>query len=217
MLSTNFMQLSGDVSSMSCMDFFEAVIFVQFQLTLPSIAFMYLVVTCIGDEIKRGILHLYKDIPRKKIFLYKAISILAWYGLYFAATFSTSVLTYYTYVIKQPYASGLFYSNNIEDIQYVIIGLLGIILSTVLNIFLTIVLSMFLNNGTTLIIGILFTLFCSLAPELEKINYFFTTGYLQVYERIGFYKSLSLIFITFFIYIIFILFLGSYKLRRIEY
>lgn len=216
-LPTNFMQLSGVAGSMSCMEFFEAVIFVQFQLTLPSIAFMYLSITCIHDEIKRGNLYLYKDIPRIKIFLYKSFSLLAWYGIYFVSTFLTSVFTYYVHIIKQPYASGMFFPTKIEDVQYIIIGLLGTVLAIIISILLVVVLSIFLNNGASLIIGILFALFCSIAPNLENINVLFPTGFQNTYELIGFSKAVSLIILISVIYFSVIGIVGKYKIKRIEF
>lgn len=217
LLPTNFMQLNGEANSMSCMDFFEAVIFVQFQLTLPSIAFMYLAITCIHDEIIKGTLYLYKDIPRIKVFLCKAIALLIWYAIYFGCTFLTSVFTYYTYIINQPYASGVFFSNSLEDIQYIIISLLGTVLAFVISLLLVIVLSSFLNNATSLIIGILFTLFCSIAPNLEKINVFFPTGFLYAYDTLGFCKSIIFILLISVVYLCVIGAVGSYKIRRIEF
>ena len=217
LLPTNFMQLSGDAGSMSCMEFFEAVIFVQFQLTLPSIAFMYLAITCIHDEIKKGNLYLYKDIPRIKIFLCKSISLLAWYGIYLMSTFFTSVFTYYVYVIKQPYASGVFFPTRLGDVQYIIIGLLGTISTIIVSLLLVVVLSTFLNNGASLIIGILFTLFCSIAPNLETINVIFPTGFLYTYESIGFSKAILFVLLISVIYLCVIGAVGIYKIKRIEF
>lgn len=217
LLPTNFMQLSGDVGSMSCMEFFEAVFFVQFQLTLPSIAFMYLAITCIHDEIKKGNLYLYKDIPRIKIFLCKAVSLLLWYAIYLVSTFLTSVFTYYVYIIKQSYASGLFFPTKPDDVQYIVVGLLGTALTFVISILLVIVLSTFLNNGASLIIGILYTLFCSIAPNLEKINVLFPTGYINIYETIGFGESVLFILLISAIYLCIIGVVGNYKIKRIEF
>ncbi|MBU5479119.1 hypothetical protein KQI69_07870 [Eubacterium sp. MSJ-13] len=217
LLPTNFMQLSGDVGAMSCMEFFEAVIYVQFQLTLPSIAFMYLAITCIHDEIKKGSLYLYKDIPRIKVFLCKSFSLLVWYAIYFVSTFLTSVFTYYVYIIKQPYASGKFLPTKWGDVQYVIISMIGTILAIVISLLLVIVLSTFLNNGVSLIIGILFSLFCSIAPNLEKINVLFPTGFLYKYKSIGFSKAIVFILLICVIYLCVIGAVGRYKIKRIEF
>lgn len=217
LMPTNFMQLSGDVGTMSCMEFFEAVIYVQFQLTLPSIAFMYLAITCIHDEIKKGSLYLYKDISRIKIFLCKAFSLLLCYLIYFVSTFFTSVFTYYVYIIRQPYASGLFFPITPEDAQYIIISLLGTVLTFAISLLLVIVLSTFLNNGTSLIIGILFVLFSSIAPNLEKINFLFPTGFLNIYEIIGFEKSVLLILLISVAYVCIIGIIGNDKIKKIEF
>lgn len=216
-LPTNFMQLSGDVGTMSCMEFFEAVIYVQFQMVLPSIAFMHLTTIYVHDEIKNGCLYLYKDIPRKKVFLYKAITLLTLYLVYFISTFITSVLTYYLYVIKQPYASGTFFPMSIEDVQYITIGILGVVLAFVISIILVIVLSVFLNNSISLITGILFVLFNSIASVIEKINILFPIGYLSQLNKIGFSQSLLCMLFLFIVYIVIIGLVGSYKIKGIEY
>lgn len=217
LLPTNFMQLTGDAESLSCMEFFQAVIYVQFQMALPSIAFMYLAITCIRDEIKKGRLYLFKDIPRIKIFLCKATCILAWYAIYFACTFFTSVFTYYVYIIRQPYASGCFFPLQPEDAEYITIGMLGTVFTFVISLLLVIVLSTFLNNGASLIIGILFVLFCSIAPDLETIYVFFPTGFLNTYEQIGFGKSVLFILLLSASYVCVIGIAGNYKIKRIEF
>ena len=217
LMPTNFMQLSGDINSMSCMEFFEAVVSVQFQLTLPSIAFMYLAATCVHDELKRGTLYLYKDIPRTKVFLCKAFSLLLWYAIYLVCTFFTSVFTYYVYIIKQPYASGSFFPAMPNDVQYIMISFLGTISTVIISLLLVIMLSTFLNNGTTIIIGILFSLFCYIAPNLENMGILFPTGFLNIYKSIGFCKSvLSILFISV-IYLCVIGAVGRYKIKRIEF
>lgn len=217
LLPTNFMQLSGNIGAMSCMEFFEAVISVQFQLTLPSIAFMHLATTCVHDEIKKGRWYLYKDISRKKVFICKTGALLAWYVIYFAGTFFASIFTYYVYIIRQPYASGLFLPSQPEDAQYITMGLLGTVFAFVISILLISVLSIFLNNGASLIIGILFVLFCSIAPNLEKINVLFPTGFLENYDAIGFGKSVLLTLFIFAVYVCLIGIIGNYNIKRIEF
>ena len=216
-LPRNFMKLNGVAGSMSCMEFFEAVVFVQFQLTLPSIAFMYLAVTCIYDEIHKGRLYLYKDISKIKIFGCKGLGLIVWYLIYLGTTFLTSVFTYYVYVSKLSYASGAFLPTKVEDLQYIVIGLMGTVLTFVISLLLVTVLSTFLNNGTTLIIGILFSLFSSIAPSLDKINMFFPTGFLYTYENIGFKNAVIYIFLLSVVYIGVIVGVGKYKVTRIEY
>ncbi len=217
LLPANFMQLSGEAGSMSYMEFFEAIVNVQLQLTLPSIAFMYLATTCTHDEIKNGRLHLYKDIPRKKVFLCKAFSLLAWYGVYFAGTFLASVLTYYGYIIKQPYASGAFFPNRVEDVQYIVMGFLGTITTFIIGLLLVTALSLFLNNGVAIIAGTLFTLFCTIAPHLENINVLFPTGLLYSYEAIGFGKSVLYSLLVSAVYLGCIGAVGRYKIKRLEF
>lgn len=217
LLPSNFMQLSGAVESMSCVEFFDAVISVQFQLTLPSVAFMHLVTTCVHDEIKKGNLYLYKDIPKTKIFRYKSYALLLWYMVYFVCTFLTSVFTYYVYVIRQSYASGTFFPSNMDDMRYAIISVLSIVVAFGISLLLVVVLSVFLGNGISLVIGILFVLFCQIAPSLEKINIFFPTGFLNIYNTIGFCKTIAIVLLITTLYVCVIGALGRYKIKKIEF
>lgn len=54
-----FMNLNADKGSLSFIEFFQAMLSVQYQMALPLIALFYLVVTVFRDEIKRGYLFLW--------------------------------------------------------------------------------------------------------------------------------------------------------------
>lgn len=130
LFDTNFMQLSAPDSSMSFLTFFDAIINVQYQLFLPIVALIYLIVVATGDEIRQGKLILYKDIKRDKIIFSKIFSFFSIYFIYLLITLVTSLITYYTYLIRMPYTSGRFWesANEIQNISLLIIGVVFIVI-----------------------------------------------------------------------------------------
>lgn len=127
LFNTNFMQLSAPVGSLSFLEFFSAVLFTQYQMTLPLVVFIYIVSTIFRDEITSGIMYLYKDISRKVILNAKLGAILLFQILYIVITFFSSLFTYYVYLVHKPYTSGRFWPSKIDDVQYTVISILGTI------------------------------------------------------------------------------------------
>jgi len=216
-LPTNFMQVGGDVGALSCIEFIDAVFGVEFQMILPGIAFMYLIVTCMHDEIKKGILYIYKDISYNKVILNKTLAFICWFFIFSIVLIISSIITYYLYIVNQDYSSGTFLASNTEDMKYVAISFIGNYLNCIVNIVIVSVISITLGNGLTLVIGIMFNLFGVIASDLEKIRYVFPSGYLKVYDGIGFIKTLFIIVFISFIYILLSILIAKRNINRIEF
>lgn len=101
--------------------------------------------------------------------------------------------------------------------QYIVMGFLGTIATFVIGLMLVTALSLFLNNGSAIIAGTLFTLFCTIAPHLESINVLFPTGFLYNYEMIGFEKSVLYSLLVSAVYLGCISVVGGYKIKRLEF
>jgi len=158
LFNTNFMQLSAPVGSLSFLEFFSAVLFTQYQMTLPLVVFIYIVSTIFRDEITSGIMYLYKDISRKVILNAKLGAILL------VITFFSSLFTYYVYLVHKPYTSGRFWPSKIDDVQYTVISILGTILVFLLCLLVASLASIILTNG-------LRTVFLS---EMKNLSYICT-------------------------------------------
>ena len=92
----------------SFIEFFQAMLSVQYQMALPLIALFYLVVTVFRDEIKRGYLFLYKDISKKKIFNAKIQSLGVVYLIYLLSLFLFCMFVYYVRLVQFDYTSKTF-------------------------------------------------------------------------------------------------------------
>lgn len=111
------MRIHAPAGSLSFIEFFSVINSTQYQLILPVIALVYLISTIFYDEIAHKIMFLYKDLDRKKILNAKLQGILGIELIYFALTFLLSIITYYTYLIKMPYASGDFFPKRLSILQ----------------------------------------------------------------------------------------------------
>ncbi|MGN0708913.1 MAG: hypothetical protein ACI4LM_01570 [Anaerovoracaceae bacterium] len=54
---TNFMQLSAAPNTLSFLEFFDAVLSTQYQITLPLVVFIYITCTIFRDEISSGMMY----------------------------------------------------------------------------------------------------------------------------------------------------------------
>lgn len=217
LFSTNFMQLSAPVGSLSFLEFFSAVLSTQYQITLPLVIFIYIVGTIFRDEMTSGIMYLYKDISRKVILNAKLGAIFLFQLLYIVITFFSSLFTYYVYLIHQPYTSGKFLPPQTDDVQYTIVSILGTILVFLLCLLVASLASIILTNGFTMLVGIIFALFSFIAPHLATLKYLLPNGYVNVLGHLSFHDSILLLTLLFVIYYI-ILYVSSLHLyNRLEY
>lgn len=217
LFSTNFMQLSAPKGSMDCITFFEAMFYSQYQMTLPLIVIIYLAAVSVHDEIKDGILYIYKDISRDKIINSKIISLLLIYGLYFVLFFIFSSITYFVSIIHLPYASGTFFPDSASNLEYAIFTLAGIVLMTMLIIMLAVTLATKFNNGVTLLVSILFALASFIAPQMRTIKYIFPNSYSNFYSKIGSVNAAIFMIVVFAIYAFVFCFLAHYFFKKVEY
>lgn len=214
---TNFMQLSAAKDSMDCITFFEAMVYSQFQLTLPLIVIIYLAAVSVHDEIKQGILYIYKDISRDKIINSKILSLLLICALYFALTFVFSIVTYYVSIIHMPYASGTFLPTTNSNLIYAIFTIAGVVLMTILIIILAVALATKFNNGVTILVSVIFTLMSFIAPQLKSIKYIFPNSYSSMYSQMGDVNAAIIMIVLFAIYALIFIFLAHYWFKKVEY
>ena len=190
LFDTQFMQLSAPVNSLSFTTFLEAVINIQYETFLPLVALIYLVIVTVGDEVRSGKLLLYKDINRAEIIFAKLFSLLTVYGIYFGLTVVTSLLTYYTHLVNQPYTSGQFFPNEGQEFKNSVLIVLATIAMSVICIFLTAFLSLKFNNGLTLLLVSIVMLFSFVSSKLTLTSYIFPNAYPEFFTGSNFWLVL---------------------------
>ena len=103
--------LSGFMEGMSSeytgnfLSFLESAVSTQYRFVLPILLFSLVVSSVFKDEIDSGIMFLYKDINRKKIFNAKLLSLVAVYSIFLGLTIFTSIVSYYGFIL-----AGVFFS-----------------------------------------------------------------------------------------------------------
>lgn len=217
LFKTNFMQLSATKGSMDCITFFEAMTYSQFQLTLPLIVIIYLAATSVHDEIKEGIVYIYKDISRDKVINSKILSLLLIYALYVGLTFVFSVITYYVNIIRMPYASKTFLPTTTSNLVYALFTIIAVVLTVILIIVLSVALATKFNNGVTILVSVIFTLVNFITPQLQLIKYIFQISYANFYEKMGSVNALLIMLVLFAIYAFVFSYLAHYWFKRVEY
>lgn len=217
LFNSNFMKISAPKGSLSFLEFFGAVEPVQYQLTLPVIALVYLVCSIFHDEIINGTMYIYKDISRRKILNAKICSIIIIYFIYFLITFITSFITYYLSLVHFSYTSGTFLPSKISDLQNSIITIVGIVVVSLICLFVATISSIKLGNGLTMVIGICFDIISQTAPYLKHLKYIFPNcynGFLTRSNFSGVFLSMLGIFI---VYFTFTYFVAVYMFKNLEY
>lgn len=217
LFKTNFMQLSAANGSMSCLGFFSAVLTVQLQITIPLIAMIYLITTYVHDEIKSGMMYLYKDIDRSKIINAKVISLLLVYILYFSFTFIFSTITYLLYVNHQAYSSHTFLPVTTSDMHYVVLSILSTICVSLICIFLAFALSVKFSNGLTMLVTIVWALFSFIASKLSLLEFIFPNAYTVFENHLGFSITSLLMMLATLMYCIILYYMADVAFEHIEY
>ncbi|MGT2785785.1 hypothetical protein [Streptococcus merionis] len=175
----------------SAMAFFDASIETQYQLILPSLILGLIVSSVFHDEINSGILFLYKDLKRSSIFNAKLLSLFGIYGLYFGATFLTSLLIYYLYIIP---------SHGIDAHFLPVTGTSSAIFLRLLAtvaihlILISLIAAVSIKKGTlqAVLYGVLFNLTAMIAPLLNGFRYTFPNTYPNLIGKMSFGTALMI-------------------------
>ncbi|KAA9301253.1 MULTISPECIES: hypothetical protein [Aerococcus] len=215
LFNTNFMQLSAESGSMDFMTFFEAVIYVQYNFALPTIALIYLVSVNVGEEIRNKILYLYKDIPKAKLLSAKHLTLIGTYGFYVLLTFLASLFTYYTSLRQEDFTTGEFIGALTWTSDA--LAALGIILMSIIIIYLASALSIHFSNGLTTTLAVLFYLFSLVASGIDFTRYLFPTGFVAFYNEQNAGTIILLMFLCFFVWVGILNFLAQRAYKRAEY
>ncbi|KRL84240.1 hypothetical protein FC32_GL001524 [Ligilactobacillus apodemi DSM 16634 = JCM 16172] len=162
-----FMNLNADKGSLSFIEFFQAMLSVQYQMALPLIALFYLVVTVFRDEIKRGY---HKDISKKKIFNAKIQSLCVVYLIYLLSLFLFCMFVYYVRLVQFDYTSKTFFPVGADNIAYVVVGILGVILVTFVGVLVVADLSLLTINSVAVVLGIFFVLVSTISKYFATIT-----------------------------------------------
>lgn len=194
-LSGNLEALDVDYTK-SFLSFLETTLLTQYRLTIPILIFSILISSVFRDEIDSGIMFLYKDIKRSKIFNSKILSLTMIYGLYLLGTSLVTLITYYGYMLPKFGVS----MNVLPENQIVLDKSILTLLATVLlNLITVAIVSMVSVKSKTLpavLSGVFSVLFAVTGTLLTGVKYLvpltyasenFVTGLLLITGLSGLY------------------------------
>ena len=175
-LSGNFEGLEVDYTR-SFLAFLETTLLTQYRLTLPMLIFSILISSVFRDEIDSGIMFLYKDIKRSKIFNSKVFGLILTYGIYLLGTVLATLITYYGLMLPK---FGV--SVDLFPKEQLVFGksILTILSTILLNLMVVVIVSMVAVKSKTLsavLSGIFFVLFTVTGTFLTGIKYLIPLTY----------------------------------------
>ncbi|MDT0714555.1 hypothetical protein RM651_11840 [Staphylococcus epidermidis] len=215
--NTNFMQISGEKNSLSCIEFFSSVFVIQSNAVIPMIILTYIIGLKFYSEKEKGQLYFYKDLSRSDIFNSKLLSLITLYALFIIVLFLSSLFLYYFHITSMDLASNEFWPKTTSDLQYVVIEFFGTLFLQLICIFLAILLSINLPNGYTILGVVTFFIVSSIAPFLKSLKYIFPNGYQEELTSRNFNSILFTITIIFIIYISIFYVISMYQYKKMEF
>lgn len=173
-------QMNQDVYG-SFLNFFSAALELQYQLIFPALILGFIVSSVFRDEINSGIMFLYKDIKRSKIFNAKLMNLFFVYGIYFIGTLAFPIGSYFFYVVPK-FGFNLFSTENGSAAILQIISIVGIYL-----ILITLVALVSIKKRTLVAVlsGVFFNVVAQTAPLLNGLRYVFPNSYPRLIESLS--------------------------------
>lgn len=217
LFDTKLLQMNAPKGSLSFIEFFGSMISVQFQMVIPYIILIYLVISIFGNEIKTGKLYLYKDMYRNKILNLKLKAILMVYMTYIIILFITSLITYFLCLKNFFYVSGYFFANEMIYTQSAFFEVGSYVSLGIMLILLTMLISMFCSSGITMLGSIFFIMLSVILPHLHLGKYIVPNGYINQIETLGIVPAVLLASLVFLFSSFIIYTLSSKKFINIEF
>lgn len=179
-LLSDFMDgMSADMMK-NFLSFLDSAVSTQSRLILPILLLSLVISSVFKDEIDSGIMFLYKDINRVKIFNAKLFSLISIYSIFLMGTVLLSLLSYYVMLLPQGNVTASFVSENTTELISTLFSLVSTIGLNLITIALVVMVSVTAKTIQSALTGVFFSLASTVAPLLIGIKYLFPNGYAQM-------------------------------------
>lgn len=158
------------------LDFLGAALATQDGIVLPVLLLSLIISAVFRDEIDRGILFLYKDLNRTRLFNAKIISLVAMYASYVLLTVLISAIAYLGFLN----ASGKVVSDDWNNVQSTLLSIFATISINVIGILLVAMVSIKAKSLQAVLAGVFWSLFTTTAPLLIGVRYVVPNGYAKM-------------------------------------
>lgn len=214
--------LSGLMEGMSSeytgnfLSFLESAVSTQYRFVLPILLFSLVVSSVFKDEIDSGIMFLYKDINRKKIFNAKLLSLVAVYSIFLGLTIFTSIVSYYGFMLPKGEVSSNFIANQSSATIKSLFTLISTINLNLITITLVVMVSITSKTIKSVLAGVFFSLAASVSPMLIGIQYLFPNGYIHFIQSNWVLSYMAAVVISIIYFVIFYV-RGMHKFKNVEF
>lgn len=214
--------LSGFTEGMSSeytgnfLSFLESAVSTQYRFVLPILLFSLVVSSVFKDEIDSGIMFLYKDINRKKIFNAKLLSLVAVYSIFLGLTIFTSIVSYYGFMLPKGEVSSNFIANQSSATIKSLFTLISTINLNLITITLVVMVSITSKTIKSVLAGVFFSLAASVSPMLIGIQYLFPNGYIHFIQSNWVLSYMAAVVISIIYFVIFYV-RGMHKFKNVEF
>lgn len=214
--------LSGFTEGMSSeytgnfLSFLESAVSTQYRFVLPILLFSLVVSSVFKDEIDSGIMFLYKDINRKKIFNAKLLSLVAVYSIFLGLTIFTSIVSYYGFMLPKGEVSSNFIANQSSATIKSLFTLISTINLNLITIALVVMVSITSKTIKSVLAGVFFSLAASVSPMLIGIQYLFPNGYTHFIQSNWVLSYMAAVVISIIYFVIFYV-RGMHKFKNVEF
>ncbi|SES14945.1 hypothetical protein [Streptococcus gallolyticus] len=221
-LITPFLMGNQDIDTMAnsgftsnLLSFTSGALDTQFKLIIPTLILGFIVSSVFRDEIDSGIMFLYKDISKTKIFKAKMRGLFLLYIIYLLMSVLMSMITYYVILIphfglKARLISGL-------EIGASVLMLLATIFLNLITISLFAYISIKKKTLVSVLSGVLFTLVSMIAPMLSSLKYLFPNSYSELLNQFNFVTALVIMVILFVVYFFTTYVLAKMRFKKLEF
>ena len=215
-LLSGFMEGMSSEYTGSFISFLESAVSTQYRFVLPVLLFSLVVSSVFKDEIDSGIMFLYKDINRKKIFNAKLLSLVVVYSIFLVLTIFMSLVSYYGFMLPKGEVSANFISNQSSATIKSLFTLISTINLNLITIALVVMVSITSKTIKSVLAGVFFSLAASVSPMLIGIQYLFPNGYIHFIRSNWILAYMAAVVISIIYFVIFYV-RGMHKFKNVEF
>ena len=215
-LLSGFMEGMSSEYTGSFISFLESAVSTQYRFVLPVLLFSLVVSSVFKDEIDSGIMFLYKDINRKKIFNAKLLSLVVVYSIFLGLTIFMSLVSYYGFMLPKGEVSANFISNQSSATIKSLFTLISTINLNLITIALVVMVSITSKTIKSVLAGVFFSLAASVSPMLIGNQYLFPNGYIHFIRSNWILAYMAAVVISIIYFVIFYV-RGMHKFKNVEF
>ena len=215
-LLSGFMEGMSSEYTGSFISFLESAVSTQYRFVLPVLLFSLVVSSVFKDEIDSGIMFLYKDINRNKIFNAKLLSLVVVYSIFLGLTIFMSLVSYYGFMLPKGEVSSNFIANQSSATIKSLFTLISTINLNLITITLVVMVSITSKTIKSVLAGVFFSLAASVSPMLIGIQYLFPNGYIHFIQSNWVLSYMAAVVISIIYFVIFYV-RGMHKFKNVEF